>query len=218
MGCGLPSPRRFTFFLVPLRSLLFLVAGALAALLACPAHAQQAGDTVSVACLAPKLPNHCVDFDATRSVDAGAGPQTYIWHMGDGTTLTGFKISHCYKELQDYTVTLDVQFANTGELRRAERTYPVKLANQELLNFTISATKVHIGDPVVFEVTEASLPACDNMRLTWDFRDGLQAGGHRATHSFRKTGVFPVRLSLRAYGPAPCTDSHCVSREVVVVP
>ena len=187
-------------------------------ILARPAQAQAPGDTVSVDCPRPQAPNHCVDFNAERSVDAKAGPQEYIWRMGDGTTLTGFKISHCYKELKNYTVEMDVRLTKTGEVRRKERTYQVKLADQELLDFTMSATKVHVGEPVVFESPDAILPACQNMRLTWDFRDGLLAGGRRATHSFRKAGVFQVRLSLRAYGSPPCTDSHCVSREITVVP
>jgi plastocyanin len=195
-----------------------LVVLGLGSLLAGTARAQQAGDTLSVQCPPPKLLRQCVDFDATRAFDPKVGPQTFIWHLGDGTTLTGPKVSYCYKELRNYLVTLDVQNNRTKEIRKAEKTYQVALAEQEVLDFTQSATRVHVGEMVTFEAPAAVLPACENVQLIWDYRDGLQGRGRKVTHSFRKPGTFYVRLSLRAYGPGTCPSSHCVSREIVVVP
>ncbi len=182
------------------------------------AHAQQAGDTLSVPCPPPALLRQCVDFDATRALDPKAGPQTFIWNLGDGTVLRGLKVSYCYKELKNYLVTLDVQNSRTKVIRRAEKTYAVALADQDILDFSQSAMQVHVGDAVVFEAPAAVLPTCENVQLIWDFRDGLQARGRKVSHRFRKPGTFAVRLSLRAYGPGTCPNSHCVSREITVVP
>ena len=85
------------------RALSLLVFG-LASLLAGNARAQLPGDTLSVQCPPPKLLRQCVDFDASRALDPKAGPQTFIWHLGDGTTLTGLKVSYCYKELKNYEI------------------------------------------------------------------------------------------------------------------
>ena len=65
-----------------------------------------------------------------RSVDPGAGPLEYRWDMGDGTTLTGLTITHCYKVRAHYKVVLDVAVPATGEVRRAERTFEVDLTAQ----------------------------------------------------------------------------------------
>ena len=201
-----------------MRTLSSLLVLGLGTLLAGTAHAQQPGDTLSVQCPPPRLLRQCVDFDATRAANPKAGPQTFIWHLGDGTTLTGLKVSYCYPELKNYLVTLDVQNDRTKEIRKAEQTYQVVLADQEVLDFTQSATQVHVGEVVTFEAAAAMLPACGNVQLIWDYRDGLQGRGRKVTHSFRKPGTFAVRLSLRAFGPGTCPSSHCVSREVVVVP
>ena len=196
---------------------LLIILAALAAAGTAPARAQRAGDTTSVDCPAPGIANRCVEFDARRSVDSLAGPQTYLWDMGDGTVLSGFRISHCYADFRAYTVRLDVQMEATGELRYGERTFTVPLQGQELLDFTTSATQVRVGEAVVFEAPETILPDCQNLLLTWDFRDGFLGRGRQVSHRFRKVGTFQVRLSVRAFGRAPCTDSHCVSRPVVVV-
>ena len=193
-------------------ALLLIILSAFAA----PARAQRS-DTSSTVCPAPHVVNRCVEFDARRSVDTLSGRQTYLWDMGDGTMLTGYSVSHCYTDFKDYTVRLDVRLEATGELRTGERTFTVPLQGQEVLDFTTSATQVRVGEPVVFEAPETILPNCQNLILTWDFRDGFLGSGHRVTHKFRKTGTFQVRLSVRAFGRAPCTDSHCVSRQVVVV-
>lgn len=182
------------------------------------AQAQQAGDTTSVACGRPQPLMLCVDLDGRPSVDPGAGPLTYRWQMGDGTTLTGPLVTHCYKERRVYSVQLDVLVNNTGELRRAEKRLTVDLVRQDIVDFTVSASTVRVGEAVTFSAPDAQLPDCQNVVLLWDFRDGLVGQGREVRHSFRKPGRYAVRFSLRANGPGTCPDSHCVSREIVVEP
>lgn len=188
------------------------------ALHARPASAQQAGDTLSVGCPRPQVAPPCVDLDASRSVDPGAGPLIYRWQMGDGTTLTGIRISHCYPERKRYLIQLDVFDERTGELRQAEKTYPVDFTLEPLVDFTVSTDTVHVGQAVTFDASQAKLPLCSNTVVLWDFRDGAVSNGRRIEHKFRKPGLFEVRMSLRANGPDPCPDSHCVSRPILVLP
>ena len=191
----------------------------LALLLSAPAaRAQQAGDTTSVACPRPSVPPPCVDLDARRSIDPLAGPLTYRWQMGDGTTLTGPVVSHCYRERGRYLIQLDVLDERTGRLRIAEQTYPVDFTQEPLIDFTLSTDTVRVGQPVTFDASRAQIPPCTNTIVLWDFRDGAISNGRRLTHTFRKPGRFEVRMSLRANGPGSCPDSHCVSRPVVVLP
>jgi chitodextrinase len=161
----------------------------------------------------------CVDFDASRSVDPGAGPLEYRWNMGDGTTLTGLTITHCYKTRARYQVVLDVVVPTTGEVRRAEKTFEVDLLTKPVLNFSIAPTAtVHVGQAIAFDALDSVLPACQSVTLTWDFRDGATQQGRHVEHKFRKPGRFQVRMSMRGYGPGTCSASNCVSQEVVVVP
>jgi PKD repeat protein len=205
------------FFVVPSAAKLACLIGLLL-LTGLAARAQQAGDTTSVGC-GPPLPRMlCVDLDGRPSIDEPAGPFTYEWHMGDGTTLTGPTISHCYKERKNYVVQLDVIVDKTGEVRRGQKYIPVNLEQQDIVDFTASATRVRVGQPVSFDSPEAQLLECRNMQYIWDFRDGSVVQGRTAQHTFRRAGTYTVRFSMRGYGSEACVASHCVSRQIVVEP
>lgn len=177
-------------------------------------------DTPQAAACGPLQPAElCVDFDASRSVDPGAGPLEYHWNMGDGTTLTGLTITHCYAKRERYQVVLDVVVPATGEVRRAEKTFDVDLTLKPVLNFSVGPTPtLHVGQTVAFDALDSVLPECQSVVVVWDFRDGFIQQGRRVEHTFRKAGRFPVRMSLRGYGPGACAASNCVSQEVVVEP
>lgn len=178
-----------------------------------------ASDTTAAVCGPLQPVELCVDFDATRSVDPGAGPLEYRWNMGDGTTLTGLTITHCYPSRAHYQVVLDVVVPATGEVRRAEKTFDVDLTRKPVLNFSAGPTlRARVGQPVAFDALDSVLPDCQSVVVVWDFRDGYTQQGRRVEHSFRKPGRFPVRMSLRSYGPGACAASNCVSQEVVVEP
>ncbi|MBX0291058.1 PKD domain-containing protein [Hymenobacter sp. HSC-4F20] len=189
-------------------------------LLAAPAgYAQQAGDTLSVDCPLPRVAELCVELDASRAVDPGAGPLTFRWNMGDGTQLTGPTVSHCYQQRKLYTVQLDVVEEATGEVRRAEKLIPVDFTREIVLNFRAAPTDtVRVGQPVTFDALDSQLPLCQNVVVLWDFRDGYVTNGRLVQHAFRRPGQYAIRMSLRGNGPDACPTSHCVSRTVVVVP
>lgn len=161
----------------------------------------------------------CVELDASRAVDPGAGPLTFRWQMGDGTELTGPSVAHCYQERKRYTVQLDVLEETTGEIRRAEKFIPVDFTQEIVLNFRATPSDtVRVGQAVTFDALDSQLPLCQNVVVLWDFRDGYVSNGRRVEHAFRRPGQYAIRMSLRGNGPATCPTSHCVSRTVVVVP
>ncbi|AHJ99025.1 PKD domain-containing protein [Hymenobacter swuensis] len=181
------------------------------------AQAQTAGDTLSVACPLPRVMEMCVELDASRAVDAAAGPLTFRWNMGDGILLTGPSVQHCYQARRKYTVQLDVVEDATGEVRTAEKLIPVDFTQEIVLNFRAVDT-VRVGQPVTFDALDSQLPLCRNVVVLWDFRDGYVSNGPQVQHAFRRPGQYPVRMSLRGNGPDSCPSSHCVSRTVVVLP
>ncbi len=195
---------------------------------AAPADAPEAAEASATivpgaaVCGQPLPAELCVDFDASRSVDAGAGSLTYRWTMGDGDTLTGLRVSHCYARRGRYQVVLDVLVPGTDDVRRLQRTFDVDLLSRPVLNFSVNGTgaaaplTVRVGQPVVLDALDSVLPACQQVVVIWDFRDGRIEQGRRVTHVFRKPGRFAVRMALRGYGPGSCAASNCVSQEIVV--
>ncbi|OGX83335.1 hypothetical protein BEN48_17075 [Hymenobacter glacialis] len=166
------------------------------------ARAQQAGDTTSVSCgPPPPLPLLlCVGLDGGASIDPAAGKLTQRWLMGDGTTLTGPVISHCYKERKNYVVQLDVLVDSTVEVRQGQKYIPIDFIQQDIVDFTAPPSRVKVRNSVAFAASDAQLPACQNVQMLWDFRDGKCL----------------LRFSMRGYGSNASIGSHCVTREVVV--
>lgn len=181
------------------------------------AAAQEAGDTISVACPLPRVMEMCVELDARRSIDPAAGPLTFRWNMGDGTQLTGPTVQHCYQARKAYTIQLDVVEDATGEVRTAEKLIPVDFTKEIVLNFR-AADSVRVGQPVAFDALDSQLPLCENVVVLWDFRDGYVTNGRQVQHAFRRPGQYAVRMSLRGNGPDACPSSHCVSRTIIVLP
>jgi PKD repeat protein len=158
-----------------------------------------------------------VELDARASVDSAAGPLSYRWLMGDGTTLTGPTVAHCYAERRRYTVQLDVVDDKTGEIRAAEKVIPVDFTQEIVLNFKASTANGRVGQPITFDALDSQLPLCENVVVLWDFRDGSVANGRRVEHTFRRPGTYTVRMALRGNGPDTCPSSHCVTRPVSIL-
>lgn len=194
----------------------FFVFAALLAFLPRATYAQAAGDTLSADCPTARSVALCVELDARASVDSAAGPLSYRWLMGDGTTLTGATVAHCYAERRRYTVQLDVIDDKTGEIRAAEKLIPVDFTQEIVLNFKASPANSRVGQPIAFDALDSQLPLCENVVVLWDFRDGSVANGHRVEHVFRRPGSYVVRMALRGNGPDTCPASHCVTRLVSV--
>lgn len=181
------------------------------------AHAQAAGDTTSAECPPARTVDLCVELDAQASVDPAAGALSYRWLMGDGTTLTGPIVTHCYAERRRYTVQLDIVDEKTGDVRAAEKIIPVDFTQEIVLNFKASPDNVRVGQRITFDALDSQLPLCENVVVLWDFRDGSVANGRRVEHAFRRPGTYVVRMALRGNGPDTCPDSHCVTRSVSVL-
>ncbi|OGX85476.1 hypothetical protein BEN47_14815 [Hymenobacter lapidarius] len=92
----------------------------------------------------------------------------------------------------------------------------INLVQQNIVDFTALPSRVKVGESVAFTAPDAQLPACQNVQLLWDFRDGTLARGRTAQHIFRRPGKYLVRFSMRGYGSNDCIGSHCVTHEVVV--
>ena len=196
-----------------------LISGLIVVLILCnqSAWAQEAADTANIACPLPRIVKPCVELDARASIDAAAGPLTFRWQMGDGTTLTGPVVTHCYAARRLYTVQLDVIDDKTGEVRQAEKIIPVDFTKEIILNFAAAPDTVRVGRPVIFDALESRLPLCESVTVLWDFRDGAMTNGRRVQHIFRRPGQYAVRMSLSGTGSDSCLGSHCVARLITVL-
>jgi PKD repeat protein len=132
-----------------------------------------------------------VFFNASASVVTNG---SFSWDFGDGTSGTGVRPTHQYTRAGTYTVVLVVA-NDSGQTAAVSHTVPVSGTTTSILaDFTYSPTNPLANSTVFFDGTPSSTTA---ISWTWDFGDGTgTTTGQKPAHSFARSGVWVVRLTV----------------------
>jgi gliding motility-associated-like protein len=150
----------------------------------------------------PKLDNMNVAFTAspvTQSLPSStvnltnttnAGPWTYLWDFGDGTTSTEQAIaSHTYEIYGNYTITLTVTSASCTQTQTQQVTI---LAIPPVVDFAYEPASGCESLKVQFtNLTQFADPATYH----WDFGDGATSQAINPSHTYFNSGKYSVSLS-----------------------
>ena len=150
--------------------------------------------------LPPSEPEVSISVAAPRTLrflaqaeDPEAGPLTFAWTFGDGTTAEGAQVEHEYAEDGTYTVIVTV-YDDTGASASREIQVQVPLAPVLQARFTW-----HPPDPWVMEevrFVDLSSPPELIERRHWSFGDGSEAEGREVLHAYPRAGIFQVTLTV----------------------
>ena len=145
-------------------------------------------------------------LDAGASTDSDGTLVAYEWDFGDGNTGTGSVTPHAYAAPGTYTVRLKVS-DNSAVANSSDDDSLTIIVNDPPIPEAGADKSVAIGQIVTFDAA-ASL---DNdgtiIAYAWDFGDGGTAAGPVVTHTYAKSGTYPVTLSV--------TDNSTTSTAVV---
>lgn len=137
-----------------------------------------------------------VQFDASESISEAANIIDYSWDFGDGNTGAGLSPQHSYQNHGTYVVTLSLKTdadteCNTNIVRNtiAINAPPVAKAG--------SRQTVGAGQVTVFNAAGSHDPDGPISEFLWDFGDGNSGSGISASHTYQKSGRFPVVLTVR---------------------
>lgn len=141
-----------------------------------------------------------LSFDGTGSKDKDGQIVSYTWDFGDGTTGSGFSVSHTYTVTGTYQVTLTV-LDNDGLSAQVAQTVTIDELVQLQLppNVSLFAPAAGlVGLSLTFDASGSSDPDGQIVDYTWNFGDGVIQGGLliTSTHSYSQAGVYTVTLTL----------------------
>ena len=124
-------------------------------------------------------------------------PLTYHWDFGDGRIVNGKEVKHCFPGSGKYKVKLSITDELTGTPLSEQVEYDVDLKNieQAIIN---SPDIGKVGKPISFEGVTTDLTGKSITDYLWDFGDGFKPGGPLINTTFKKKGVYTVRLGLLA--------------------
>jgi gliding motility-associated-like protein len=141
--------------------------------------------------------NEVVTFDASAS--NAAGPATYSWNYGDGTTGLGIISVHAYATSNTYTVTLtvtDINGCDSSIQHQILIEHPVTGYTDSVLLIGCGVTNMQFTD----HSTGTSLT-----NWQWNFGDGASATQQNPVHTYTLPATYAV--SLVVTNVAGCTDT-----------
>ena len=154
--------------------------------------------TVSDTSICPGVP---VTFTSTTSSGV-AGPLTYLWNFGDGTSGTSANPSHAYTTSGYYNITLTATNSQ-GCISSLTKTAYIHVFTASVPNFTVSTNYVCTppGAVIFTNTTTGTGP----FNLTWLFGDGTSATGNNPSHTYTAIGSYTI--SLIVTDGNGCTDT-----------
>jgi PKD repeat protein len=141
-----------------------------------------------------------VVFSATvvdaSGADATAQVGAYQWEFGDGGAASGRNVTHTYRDVGTFAVSLTI----TDVLGRTKRvTHPITIGQGQLpiAQMIISPTEAVIDQTINFNGAGSTAePGHRIVDWNWNFGDGTQGGGALATHAYQVNGTYNVTLQV----------------------
>lgn len=147
-------------------------------------------DNMNVSFTATPLTQSLPGSTVTLVNNTNAGPWTYLWDFGDGTTSTNPAVgSHTYATYGTYSITLTV---STKVCSQSQTTSITILAIPPQVDFQIDPAAGCV--PLTVQFTNLSQFA-DAGSYLWDFGDGATSQIANPSHTYVTNGTYTVTLS-----------------------
>jgi PKD repeat protein len=147
--------------------------------------------------LTPQVLN-TVTFDASTTTNGGSAclsACTYAWSFGDGTTGSGITLTHQFRTVGSFPVSLTVTDIR-GASATTSQTVPVSPGTPPTASFTTSPATPGVDQDIFFNAS-ASTPAAGRSIVSydWTFGDGASGTGVLTRHSYSGAGNYTVQLA-----------------------
>jgi large repetitive protein len=147
-----------------------------------------------------------VVFDGGRSTDKDLDNLHYSWNFGDGQTGDGVRVTHTYKNGGAYRVRLTVSDDSGQISNSAIKDISVKINQPPAAEAGANVTGAP-GEELTFDASQSNDADGRLVKYAWNFGDGQTGDGVRVTHSYKKPGIYRVRLQVDDNSDTPCRSA-----------
>jgi PKD repeat protein len=143
-----------------------------------------------------------VPFSAEGTVDPDGVISAFYWDFGDGSTGTGFNLSHVYDVAGNYTVRLTVL---DDDSRTATTTIQIRVDNRPPNAQADVMETAYVNATVRYDGSASSDPDGLISKWVWDFGDGVTEEARVAYHTYNAPDVY--NWTLKVYDDKGLTKS-----------
>jgi hypothetical protein len=147
-------------------------------------------------CDTVKENQYCFQFWDEKYPGADSLPVEYEWQFSDGVVLKGLSVEHCFPGAGKYQAKLNIVDNATSNTFFTQTTMEFYIKDFEQPYIT-SKDSTGILEEIKFSGLKSNLPGFNIEEYIWDFGDGDFMTGPDVSHSFKKEGVYNVKLGLK---------------------
>ncbi len=152
-----------------------------------------------------------VTFDASGSTDPDPDDTLdYRWRFDDGSVALGRQVTRTYRQVGNYTVTLEVLDDDGG---RDNDTVEVTVEEPPFSVAVTGRDAVSTGTPLNLSAAVDGTVTRTVESYEWRFGDGTTASGPAVTHTYDESGAKQVTLEVTAADGEVTTDTLNVTVE-----
>jgi PKD repeat protein len=134
-----------------------------------------------------------ITFDGTVSTDLNDDIESYAWNFGDETMSTGSVVEHEFDSSGEYEVTLIVEDV-VGNQSMVTR--DVEVEAQPEPEFEVKPDMPTTSDSIEFDASMTEDPDGLIASYEWEFGDGDEETGEKATAMYDSPGMYEVMLTV----------------------
>jgi len=131
-----------------------------------------------------------LEFSASGQ-DPDGSVVTYVWDMGDGTSLEGANVTHTYASPGNYTVTVICHDDSGGEGSNRSEIVVQNLLPRAEVRLEQGEHPLELVFTALAEDYDGAISS-----INWSFGDGTYGEGEMVTHRFAQEGSYDVKLTV----------------------
>lgn len=167
-------------------------------------------------CDSIKENNYCYIFYETGSFNLDTLPFIYEWDLGDGNSSRGLEIEHCYEELGEYFIQLNIVDTLTGDVFFNEASYNLVVENIEQV-FINSPDYGIVNREIKFDGLNTNLKNFNIDGYYWNIGKEVKRKGHEFTHKFEYAGDYIVQLGVLGEDGKGNIRKSCTFKNITIL-
>lgn len=155
----------------------------------------------------------CFQIEEEIMINLDTLPLRYEWDLGDGNTLPGISVKHCYADTGQYLISLNIRDTTTNQLF-VNISQNILIVEHENRPFILGPDTLLLSDECTLI---CELPTEQDAIYYWKISDKSEYIGNNKKHNFSRQGNYQLVLGAQLTGDSVAdSPTTCVYKQISV--